>query len=96
MSSHIRTVLDAGSRQVCRMRCQFSLLLIATALSIQGCATAPPRPVVGPDAADPNVRVPTAVYRSAIGSFNSTRPSEPAPWKEREDGNTPQPKKDGP
>ena len=95
MSSHIRPVPDAGSRQA-GTRCQFSLLMIATALSIQGCATAPPRPVVGPDAADPNVRVPSAVYRSAIGDFSSARPSEPAPWRARDDGTTPQLKKDGP
>jgi len=96
MSSHIRPVPDAASRQAGHTRCQFSLLLIAVALSIQGCAMAPARPVVGPDAADPNVRVPTAVYRSAIGDFNSARPSEPAPWRARDDGTTPQPKKDGP
>jgi hypothetical protein len=96
MSSHIRPVPDAGFRQTGCTRCQFSLLLIATALSIQGCAMAPPRPVVGPDAADPNVRVPTTVYGSALGDFRDARLSEPAGWRERNDGAAPQPKKDGP
>ena len=95
MSSHIRPVPVAAMRLAGRTRCQRCILLIATALCIQGCA-ATPRPLVGPDAADPNVRVPTAVYRSAIGGFNSARPSEPAPWREGENGNIPQPKKDGP
>jgi hypothetical protein len=93
MSSHIRP--DAASRQAGRTRCQRYFLLIAAALSIQGCASTLPRPLVGPDAADPNVRVPTTVYPSSIGGFNNARPSEPAPWRDREDGNTPQPKKDG-
>lgn len=93
MSSHIRP--DAASRQAGRTRCLRYFLLIATALCIQGCASTPPRPLVGPDAADPNVRVPTTVYRSTIRGFNNARPSEPAPWREREGSNTPEPKKDG-
>jgi hypothetical protein len=95
MSSHFRPVPVAAMRLARRTRCQRCFLLIAIALSIQGCAPAP-RPLVGPDAADPNVRVPTTVYRSAIGDFKTARPSEPAPWRERDGGNTPQPKKDGP
>ena len=86
----------AAPRQTGHTRYQRCLLLIVTTLAIQGCATAPPRPLVGPDADDPNVRVPTAVYRSAIGDFNSARPSEPTGWRERNDGAAPQPKKDGP
>ena len=95
MSSHIRPAPDAVSRQAARTRCQLSLLLIAIVLSIQGCA-APPWPLVGPDAADPNVRVPTTVYRSTIGDSNKARPSEPASWREGNDRATPQSKKNGP
>ena len=93
MSSQFRPV--AATRQAGHMRYQRCLLLIVT-LAIQGCATAPPRPLVGSDAADPEARVPATVYRSALGDFRGARPSEPAGWYERNDGAAPQPKKDGP
>lgn len=95
MSSLLRPFPAAATRQVAKTRSR-RCLLIAAALTIQGCATAPPQPLVGPDAADPDVRVSATVYRSALGDFRSARPSEPAGWRERNDGAAPQPKKDGP
>jgi hypothetical protein len=94
MSSQFRPV--AATRHTGHTRYQRCLLLIMIALAVQGCAVTPPRPLVGPDAADPAVRTPTAVYRSAIGGFDSARPSEPAPWRGPDHATTPQPKKDEP
>jgi hypothetical protein len=95
MSSHFRPVPGAAKRRASHTHYHRCFLLIATALTVQGCAAVPPRPLVGPDAADPNVRVPSTVYRSALGEPNSARPSEPAPWRERNRDVTPEPKKDG-
>ena len=94
MSSQIRPASIAARRQVDHARCGYSLVLIVSALVIQGCAAAPPRPLVGPDADDPSVHVPATGYRSAIGEFKSIRPSEPAAW--RDQSGSDKPKKDGP
>jgi hypothetical protein len=66
--------------------------LILAALIVPGC-TAAPAPFAGPDPADPQVRVPAAVYRSTLRDYSSARPSEPKPW--RNDGAAPQPQKNG-
>jgi hypothetical protein len=94
MSLHFRLLPGAATRQASHAHCHWCFLLIATALTVQGCAAVPPRPLIGPDASDPDVRVPSAVYRSALSESNSARPSEPAPWRERSHGTTPEPKKD--
>jgi hypothetical protein len=94
MSSQFRPV--AATRHAGHTHYQRCLLLILTALAVQGCAVAPLRPLVGPDAADPDVRIPPAVYRSAIGAFDSARPSGLAPWRGPDHATTPQPKKDEP
>jgi hypothetical protein len=94
MSSQFRLV--ATTRHTGHRRNQRGLLLIVIALAVQGCAVTPPRPLVGPDAADPAVRIPTAVYRSAIGGFDNARPSEPTLWRGPDHAATPQPKKDEP
>jgi hypothetical protein len=95
MSSHFPPVPIAATRQADHTRgCRW--LLFAIALTVQGCAATPPRPLVGPDAADPDVRVPPAIYRSALGDFSNVRPSEPVPWSNRDGSGPQQPKKDGP
>jgi hypothetical protein len=94
MSSQFRPV--AATRHTGHTRYQRCLLLIVTALAVQGCAVTPPRPLVGPDAADPAVHIPTAVYRSAIDGFDNARPSEPALWRGPDQAATPQRKKDEP
>ena len=91
MSSHIGLRPFAAMRQMDQMRW---CLLIVTALAVQGCAAAPTRPLVGPDAADPDVRVPPTVHHSTFGRSESARPIEPAPWP-TPGGGTTQPKKDG-
>lgn len=69
--------------------------LIAVALLAQGCAADPPRVLQRADPSDPNVRVPSANYRPALGGYASGRPVEPAPWTGRNDGAVPAPAKDG-
>ena len=93
MSSQFRPI--AATRHAGHTRYQRCLLLIVIALAIHGCAVAPSRPLVGPDVADPKVRVSATIYRSALGDFRDARPSEPAGWRERNDRAAPQPKKDG-
>ncbi len=95
MSSHSRPMPFAARRQTGRTRDRCRFLLIATALTIQGCVATPPRPLVGPDAADPRVRIPAVAYRSGLGDFHGARPREPEPWRQRNDGAEPQPKKNG-
>ena len=96
-SLFISVTLDAGCIAVHRITERFAqkpAVLVVAVLTIQGCVAAPPRPLVGPDPDDPNIRVPAATYRSAIGEFKSIRPSEPAAW--RYQGGSEKPKKDGP
>jgi hypothetical protein len=94
MSSQIRPAPIAARRQSGHARYGHGILLVVVALAIQGCVAAQ-RPLVGPDADDPDVRVPATVYRSAIGEFKSTRPSEPAPWRDQGGSDTSKPKADG-
>ena len=74
---------------------QFSsalLLLLVTPL-VQGCTglSAPPR--TGLDPSDPAVRLPVTSYRTVTGGYQSRRPVDPAPWRERNDGVAPAPKR---
>jgi hypothetical protein len=50
--------------------------------------------LAGPDPDNPDVRVPAAAYRSAIGEFKGMRPAEPAAW--RDQSGSDKSKKDGP
>jgi hypothetical protein len=95
MSSHFRQVPAAATRQATRAH-SGRWFLIAAALTIQGCAAAPTRPLAGPDPDDPDVRVRPVIYRSTVADFKSMQPSEPAPWRERNDSVAPPVKKDGP
>jgi len=93
MSSHPESRLFAATRRTGQTRWYGHLLIIAT-LAVQGCVSAPPRPLVGRDAADLDVVVAPTVYRSPFGISDSVRPSEPAPWGPP-DGTAPQLKRDG-
>ena len=48
----------------------------------------------GHDPADPAARVAAVRYRSTIAPYTSLRPSTPAPWRQRNESVTPQPKSD--
>jgi hypothetical protein len=48
----------------------------------------------GHDPADPTARVAAVRYRSTIAPYTSLRPSTPAPWRQRNESVTPQPKSD--
>ena len=68
-----------------------ALLLLAAsmpALLAQGCAM-PPGPQALVDPSDATARVPTASYRSVTRGYESRRPVEPAPWRERNDSVAP-------
>jgi hypothetical protein len=93
MSSHFWPSPAAATRPQDRARALRLAALLLGALIVPGC-TAAPALFAGPDPADPHVRVAPAPYRSAWRDYSSARPSEPKPWW-RDDGTTPQPKRDG-
>jgi len=94
--SRVRTLPEAAARQAMPARGGWRLALIAAALVLSGCAAAPSRPLTGPNPADPDVRVPAAVYHPTRDEFGGARPSEPAPWRAPDDGAGSPAKKSGP
>jgi len=68
-------------------------LLAAAALALTGCIPATTY-VAGADPADPAAKVAAAGYRSTIAPYTGLRPAAPAPWRDRNDAVTPQPKQD--
>jgi hypothetical protein len=66
---------------------------IALALLASACAAVPTAPIAGPDPADPDARVAATGYRSTIEPYESRRPVEPVPWRERNERVSPQPKR---
>lgn len=75
MSPNLRWAWVAATR-----RATHCALLISAALTVQGCAETPQQPLTGPDPADPDVRVPTTPYLSAIRDRQGVQPTEPSPW----------------
>ena len=64
---------------------------IALAIMAAGGAPAAARSA-GADPADPAARTAGVGYRSTIAPYTSMRPSQPAPWRERNEKVAPQPK----
>jgi hypothetical protein len=93
MSSHIESRLFAATRRTGQTR-WYGCLLIITTLAVEGCVSAPPRPLGGRDAADPDVAVAPMMYRSAFGIPDNVQPSEPTTWGSP-DGTARQLKRDG-
>ena len=75
MSPNLRWAWVTATR-----RAKYCALLTLAALAIQGCTATPQRPLVGPDPADPDVRVPAISYRSALRDRQGVQPTEPSPW----------------
>jgi hypothetical protein len=65
-------------------------LALVLALSIAGCAAAPP--FAGPDPANPAAAVPGQQYRSALATYASRRPVEPSGWPGTNEKIAPQPR----
>lgn len=68
-------------------------LLALAALALSGCMPATSQ-VASADPADPAAKVAPVGYRSTIAPYTSLRPATPAPWRDRNDAVTPQPKQD--
>ncbi|MHB0769578.1 hypothetical protein [Bradyrhizobium sp. 5.13L] len=66
-------------------------LLAVIALALAGCMPATTH-IAAADPADPAARVAPVGYRSTIAPYTSLRPATPAPWRERNENVTPQPK----
>jgi hypothetical protein len=82
------TFAAASSARGRHLRFNWPLL---AALALSGCMPATP-PLPGADPADPAARVARVGYRSTIAPYDSLRPAEPGPWRERNDSAAPQPK----
>lgn len=68
-------------------------LLAAAALALSGCMPTTTSGA-GADPADPAAKAARVDYRSTVAPYTSLRPATPAPWRERNDAVTPQPKQD--
>ena len=68
-------------------------LLAVAALALSGCMPATTH-IASADPADPAARTARVGYRSTIAPYSSLRPATPAPWRDRNDAVTPQPKQD--
>jgi hypothetical protein len=68
-------------------------VLAVIALALSGCMPATTQ-VAGADPADPAAKVAPVGYRSTIAPYTGLRPATPAPWRDRNDAVTPQPKQD--
>jgi hypothetical protein len=68
-------------------------LLAAIALALSGCMPAATQ-LAGADPADPAAKVAPVGYRPTVAPYTSLRPATPAPWRDRNDAVTPQPKQD--
>jgi hypothetical protein len=85
MSAQLWLRSIAVKRRLIVWRYRLAVLLAAAALLTQGCAPVPPRPFVGTEVSDSNIRVPSVAYRPVLGSYSSQRPVAPMPWRERND-----------
>lgn len=56
------------------------------------CAVVPAQPIAVADPANAQVAVPPVRHRSAIQTYLSQRPVDPAPWGERNEQVAPRPK----
>ncbi|WP_439406107.1 hypothetical protein ACNJX9_32555 [Bradyrhizobium sp. DASA03076] len=68
-------------------------LLAVVTLALSGCMPATTH-VASADPADPAAKVARVGYRSTIAPYTTLRPATPAPWRQRNDAVTPQPKQD--
>jgi len=71
-------------------RVRLALLSLLAAV-LQGCADLPKAPKAGPDPSNPAARTPAVSYRSTTTPYVSRRPSEPAPWQQRNERVAPPP-----
>lgn len=68
-------------------------LLAAATLALSGCMPATTSGS-GAGPADPAAKAARVDYRSTVAPYTRLRPAAPAPWRERNDAVTPQPKQD--
>jgi hypothetical protein len=69
------------------------LLLAFAGSALSGCMPATTH-MASADPADPAAKVAPIGYRSTIAPYTSLRPATPAPWRDRNQAVTPQPKQD--
>lgn len=90
------TLLGAKSAVASAARDDFRFnwpLLAAAALALSGCMPATTSGA-GADPADPAAKAARVDYRPTVAPYTSLRPAAPAPWRERNEAVSPQPKQD--
>ena len=68
-------------------------MLALVAFALAGCMPATTA-IATADPADPAAKVARVGYRPTIAPYTSLRPATPAPWRDRNDAATPQPKQE--
>ena len=68
------------------------VLIAVLGLLSAACAVAPAQPVSVADPASAEAPVPPVRHRSALQTYVSQRPVEPAPWREQNERVAPRPK----
>jgi len=68
------------------------IVITISALLLAACTTAPARPIAAHDPADPDAPVSAVRHRTALGTYISQRPVDPAPWREQNERVAPRPK----
>jgi hypothetical protein len=71
---------------------RLAVLALAAGFGLQACVSAPAAPGLKPDPSDASARVKPSAYRGVTGGYTSQRPSDPLPWRERNERITPQEK----
>ena len=86
----------AAADAACGRHYKFNLLTLAAIVAAGWLSACLPGSDAraGHDPADPAARVAPVRYRSMIAPYTSLRPSTPTPWRQRNQGVTPQPKSD--
>lgn len=83
----------AGIRATIRQhqsRLQMLAVAVVAVAALSGCMDGTV-PLVGPDPADPGVKVRGVSYRSTVAPYTSLRPAAPSAWKEQNRGVAPKP-----
>jgi hypothetical protein len=87
----------AAVGSACGRHCKLNIgalaAIVVTAGLLSACMPATV-PLAGADPADQSAKVARVGYRSTIAPYTSLRPSMPTPWRQRNEGVTPQLKSD--
>lgn len=87
--------LTSGCKRTIIKRIADLAALFVTVVLLQGCVTPSDTRLAVADPSDAAARVPGTNYRAVTRGYQSRRPVEPAPWRERNDSVAPAPNPGG-